>query len=87
MGYKQPNPYAMDDDTKPLSKNQIAKTRSGKQVFTDLGLPAPRGRPKLENPKTRVTIRLDKEVVETLKKDGRGWQTRANAALRKSLGL
>jgi len=26
-------------------------------------------------------------VVEALKKGGKGWQTRANAALRKALGL
>ena len=33
-------------------------------------------------PKTRVTIRLDADVVARLREDGPGWQTRANAALR-----
>jgi uncharacterized protein (DUF4415 family) len=30
---------------------------------------------------------LDPDVVAHLKQGGRGWQTRANAALRKALGL
>ncbi|MEW5422671.1 BrnA antitoxin family protein [Amorphus sp. 3PC139-8] len=45
------------------------------------------GRPRSEHPKTRVTMRLDSDVVARLKEDGPGWQTRANATLRKALGL
>lgn len=45
------------------------------------------GRPRAENPKQQVTLRLDPDVVERLKADGPGWQTRANAALRKAVGL
>jgi uncharacterized protein (DUF4415 family) len=47
------------------------------------------GRPPLppEARKQRVTMHLDPDVLEALRKDGRGWQTRANAALRKALGL
>jgi uncharacterized protein (DUF4415 family) len=37
--------------------------------------------------KQRVTMHLDPDVLAALRKDGRGWQTRANAALRKALGL
>jgi uncharacterized protein (DUF4415 family) len=40
------------------------------------------GRPKLENPKVPVTIRLDSDVVERFKADGSGWQTRINDVLR-----
>lgn len=46
-----------------------------------------RGRPKLEAPKKQVTMRLDADVVERLRAGGRGWQSRANAALRKAVGL
>ena len=35
--------------------------------------------------KTRVTIRLDADVVARLREDGPGWQTRANAALRQAV--
>ena len=45
------------------------------------------GRPPLppERRKKRVTLSLDPDVLAELKKDGRGWQTRANAALRRAL--
>ena len=47
------------------------------------------GRPPLspEERKRRVTLFLDPDVVDRLKEDGKGWQTRANAMLRKGLGL
>jgi uncharacterized protein (DUF4415 family) len=47
------------------------------------------GRPLLpsEARKRRVTIMLDPDVIEHFKADGKGWQTRVNAALRKAAGL
>ncbi|SDW18861.1 BrnA antitoxin family protein [Paracoccus sanguinis] len=48
-----------------------------------------RGRPPLpqDERKQRVTMYLDRDLIEALKADGRGWQTRANALLRKAAGL
>jgi uncharacterized protein (DUF4415 family) len=46
-----------------------------------------RGRPRSENPKRAVSLRLDAEVVEWFKRTGRGWQTRINQELRKAAGL
>ena len=46
-----------------------------------------RGRPKLDNPKRQVTIRLDDAVIEGFRAQGAGWQSRVNAELRKALGL
>ena len=43
----------------------------------------PRGRPRKENPKAQVTLRLDPEVLDHFKSGGAGWQTRINAALRR----
>jgi uncharacterized protein (DUF4415 family) len=40
-----------------------------------------RGRPRAEHPKVQVTLRLDPEVVNAFKKDGRGWQGRINETL------
>ena len=37
--------------------------------------------------KRRVTMYLDPDVLDRLKAGGKGWQTRANAALRGALGL
>jgi uncharacterized protein (DUF4415 family) len=47
------------------------------------------GRPPMppEQRKQRVTMHLDPDVLAALKADGKGWQTRANAALRRALGL
>lgn len=47
------------------------------------------GRPPLPaaERKQRITLHLDPDVLAALKADGKGWQTRANAALRRALGL
>jgi uncharacterized protein (DUF4415 family) len=45
------------------------------------------GRPRLEQTKRSVHLRLDRDVVESFEAGGRGWQTRMNAALRKAAGL
>lgn len=66
-----------DPDNPPLDEATLARF-----------VPArPRGRPKAERSKVPVKIRLDPDVVDRLKADGPGWQTRANAALRKAVGL
>ncbi|HDZ74122.1 MAG TPA: hypothetical protein ENH55_15465 [Aurantimonas coralicida] len=41
-----------------------------------------RGRPPSENPKTRLTIRLDAEIVRHFRATGPGWQSRINDALK-----
>lgn len=46
-----------------------------------------RGRKPDPNSKKMLTLRLDPEVIERFKESGDGWQSRINAALRKSVGL
>ena len=46
-----------------------------------------RGRPRSENPKQPVSLRLDRDVVEWFKRGGEGWQTRMNDELRRAAGL
>ncbi len=41
-----------------------------------------RGRPRKASPKINQTLRLDADVVEAYRRQGRGWQTRINALLR-----
>jgi uncharacterized protein (DUF4415 family) len=70
---------AADPDTFELSDADAAKLR-----------PAPalrRGRPKLENPKRAVKLRLDPDVIEGFRALGSGWQSRINEALRDALHL
>jgi uncharacterized protein (DUF4415 family) len=42
------------------------------------------GRPPKANAKVSVTLRLDQDVLERFRATGQGWQTRINAALRRS---
>jgi uncharacterized protein (DUF4415 family) len=44
-----------------------------------------RGRPKLENPKQAVKLRLSSEVIEHFRSTGPGWQTRINAELERAV--
>lgn len=46
-----------------------------------------RGRPKSQNPKQPVSLRLDRDVIDWFKRNGDGWQTRINDELRKAAGL
>jgi uncharacterized protein (DUF4415 family) len=72
---KSTKPAWVDPDAAPdLSSPEW----QAKAVFT----PAPRGRPKAEETKLSTTIRIDRDVLFVFKKDGPGWQTRINAALR-----
>lgn len=80
------DPYKIDDDDQEWTEEDFKNARPGREVFAELSIKAPRGRgrPVAENPKVRVTMRLDTEVLDYFKKGGvKGWQTRLNAALRK----
>jgi uncharacterized protein (DUF4415 family) len=50
-----------------------------------LGIVRRPGRPPKADRKVSVTLRLDRDVVERFKATGAGWQTRINAALKKSV--
>ena len=51
------------------------------------GVPVKRGRPRLDEPKQSVSLRLDHDVVAHFRRTGRGWQSRINAVLRKAAKL
>ncbi len=75
-----------DADNPPLSAKTLAKMRPVKDVLPDLAANPPRrrGRP-LGTTKERVTIRLDKDVLDHFRtKAPKGWQTDINAALRRA---
>lgn len=46
-----------------------------------------RGRPRLDNPKKQIALRIDPDVIDRFKAEGAGWQSRMNEALRKAVGL
>ncbi len=78
-----------DPDNPELTPEEIARFRPLRDILPELAesIRRARGRPKQDNTKLQVTLRLDADVVEALKKDGAGWQSRLNATLRKGLGL
>jgi uncharacterized protein (DUF4415 family) len=51
------------------------------------GVPVARGRPKSQNPKEHVNLRLDPDVLAHFRAGGAGWQSRINATLRKAAKL
>ena len=54
---------------------------------TVLPTPRPRGRPKGSGKKESLTVRIDRDVVQRFRDEGKGWQTRMNDALREWLNL
>ncbi len=61
-----------DEDDRPLSKKEMRE-----------GIKRTVGRPKSINPKKSTTIRLDAEVLDFFKAQGKGWQTKINDILQK----
>ena len=77
-----------EDDAPPWSDEVFARAelRHGDTVIRPAtGTLTKRGRPKLENPKRQVTLRLDPEIVEHFRATGTGWQSRINEVLKKAM--
>lgn len=76
------NGWSDPDDAPRLDRAWFdeADLRNGEQIVR-------RGRPRSDNAKQAVSLRLDNDVVAWFKRSGSGWQTRMNAALRKVAGL
>ncbi len=72
------------EDIPELTDEMLARARPGHEILPEIMRRA--GRPKSQNPKQLVSIRLDRDVVEGLRATGTGWQSRANQALRDYLG-
>ena len=79
-------PVTYDDDAPELTPEQLAEFRPAREVLTpeQFATVTGRGRPRAENPKVPVTIRLDRDVVAAYKATGKGWQTKINETLRRS---
>lgn len=72
-----------DAENPEWTKAMVRRAKPASKVFPNLKFPKPRGRGRQKTPvKVQTTIRLDRDVVEYFRRQGRGWQTRLNAALR-----
>ncbi|MGB0798091.1 MAG: BrnA antitoxin family protein [Planktomarina sp.] len=80
-----------DADAPELTDAQLATARPFREALPELAQRMDkeirRGRPPLQNPKVAVSIRLDNDLVDKLKENGKGWQTIANRLLRDAVGL
>jgi uncharacterized protein (DUF4415 family) len=79
-----------DDDNPEWTKEDFAKARPAAEVLPEfIGREATqslmrrsRGRPQKPVKKINQTLRLDADVVEAYRQEGKGWQTRINEVLR-----
>jgi uncharacterized protein (DUF4415 family) len=77
---------AQDPDNPAWTKEDFARARPVAETHPEILAQYLRTRGKQKTPtKVLVSLRLEQEVVEKLRASGRGWQTRANAILRKAV--
>jgi uncharacterized protein (DUF4415 family) len=88
------NPEKTDRSNPEWTRADFARARPAREVLREIlpkitadRLLRPRGRPKADNPKRLVSLRLSQEVLEHFKSKGAGWQTRIDETLRKAAGL
>ncbi len=86
---KRTKPERIDSDNPEWTDADFARARPASEVLPELfGTQAaqtmlkPRGRPRSEVVKERITIRFDADVLEAFRSTGKGWQTRMNDAMR-----
>lgn len=80
---------ASDPDAPEATDEQLHQAKPFSKAFPDLmeSIKRSRGRPKLENAKVAVTLRIDPDVLEQFQSKGRDWRSDMTKALRKAAGL
>jgi len=94
MSNKKPyNPERPDKDNREWTRADIGKARPASEVMpgltgakgTDELLRRGRGRPPNEHRKVNQTLRIDPDVLEAYRQQGKGWQTHINEVLRPNM--
>lgn len=87
MASKPSKRIVPDDDIPEMTEADFASAKSLKKHMPEVvaAMKRGRGRPKIENPKERVSLRLDPKVVAAYKATGEGWQSRINEILARAL--
>ena len=92
-GFEPGHGYTQEDwdevcDSPEITPEQWAAARPLGEAMPELVAAMERRRGPQRGPtKDLVSLRLDKDVLITLRASGSGWQSRANEMLRKGLGL
>jgi len=77
---------ALDPDAPEWTPEDWARARPMREVSPELVERYLRTRGKQKQPlKVHVSLCLDRDLVETLRASGRGWQSRANEMLKKAV--
>ncbi len=77
-----------DPDNLPLDDAMLSRMRPVKKAAPELlTMARGPGRPKLENPKQAIKLRLSPDILDFFRATGKGWQTRIDETLRKAVGL
>jgi len=69
-----------DPDAMPLTDEEWERVKPSIRI----GI-RPAGRPPVQEPRLKVTMRLESKVLSYLRASGKGWQTRVNALLREAV--
>jgi len=87
MVSKRHKRFVADDEIPEMAAADFAAAKSLKKDMPSVveAMKRGRGRPKSENPKARVSLRLDPMVVAAYKSTGEGWQSRINDVLARAL--
>ncbi len=92
MKAKTFNPERIDEDNPELTREELQRARPAAEVLPGLiGVKAAeellreRGRPPKDDKKVSTTVRLDADVLEAYRHEGKGWQTHINEVLRDNM--
>lgn len=89
----------LSDDDMEWTEETFRKAKYGKKALEEIfgkkaaadlvagNVKVQRGRPKAALKKEAISIRFDADLLAAMKATGAGWQSEANARLRKAYGL
>ncbi|WP_315831733.1 BrnA antitoxin family protein [Bradyrhizobium prioriisuperbiae] len=84
-GYSKADLKAVSDNPEWTEK-EFARARSFSEVFPELdaSIKPSRGRPKVDNPKEAVTLRLSPDTIEKFKAAGDDWRAKMAKTLERA---
>jgi uncharacterized protein (DUF4415 family) len=84
-GYTKADLKAVSDNPE-WTKEDFAKAKPFSEVFPELhaSIKRSRGRPKVENPKEAVTLRVSPNTIEKFKATGKDWRTKMAKTLERA---
>lgn len=90
---RKPDPELIDDDNPELTREELQRARPAAEILPELIggeaardlLRRGRGRPEKADKKISQTLRIDPDVLQAYRREGKGWQTRINQVLRDNM--